>query len=124
MLITYISKTGNIKRFVGKLSVENTQQILTGTELIAEKSIFITYTTGIGEIPKEADLFVKNNAAFIFGIVGSGNRNWGSAYCIAADKLSNRYGIPVLMKFEMSGRSADVKQLMERIDEFEILRTK
>lgn len=124
LLITYISKTGNIERFIRKLPYENIRKIITGTEKIEQDCIFITYTTGIGEVPIEADLFCQNNAQHIVGIISSGNRNWGSSYGIAADKLSNKYNIPVLMKFELSGKISDVEKFIERIEELEISRTK
>lgn len=124
MLIAYASKTGNIERFVHKLPFTNTIKINTGNEEVLEPCVFITYTTGIGEIPVESATFCKNNSHHILAIVGSGNRNWGSAYCIATDKLSNMYGFPVLMKFELSGRISDVQTMIERIDQLEILRIK
>ncbi|MES5837419.1 class Ib ribonucleoside-diphosphate reductase assembly flavoprotein NrdI, partial [Bacillus cereus group sp. MG11] len=44
MLIVYASKTGNVKRFVGKTGLE-TVQISDGL-LVNEKYVLITYTTG------------------------------------------------------------------------------
>jgi len=117
MLITYISKTGNIERFVKKLPFDRIMKIETGNEEITEPCVFITYTTGIGEVPEIAQKFFALNHEKIVAVASSGNRNWGNAYGIAADKLSNQFGVPVLMKFELSGRKNDVEKFIEGVEE-------
>lgn len=117
MLIVYASKTGNVERFIKKLKTTPTLRIKDGFEKVVEKCIFITYTTGIGEVPEEVMRFFEHNHKYICGICSSGNRNWGSAYGRAADILSNMYSKPVLLKFELSGRDQDVQSLLERMKE-------
>lgn len=118
MLVVYASKTGNIGRFVKKLpDTMTTMQIITGEEKIDEPCVLITYTTGIGETPKEVAAFCAQNHQHILGVVGSGNRNWGDAYCKAAESLAAEYGFPVLYKFELSGRINDLDAFIKAVDE-------
>lgn len=124
LLIAYISKTGNIERFVQKLPFEHIQRIVTGHEIINEPFIFITYTTGIGEVPTLAWEFCTLNQKNMVAVVASGNRNWGNAYGIAADKISNQFNVPVMMKFELSGRKDDIQKFIEGVRELEIHRVK
>ena len=124
MLITYVSLTGNVERFVKKLPYEKILKIKTGKEIIDEPTVFITYTTGIGQIPGNAQRFCETNKEHIVAVAASGNINWGSSYGIAADKLSNMFGIPVLMKFEMSGRPTDVEKFIEGVDQLALHRAK
>ena len=120
MLIVYASKTGNVNRFIHKLDHEHILRISDGNEQVSEPFILITYTTGIGEVPKEVASFCEINGHLLQGIIASGNRNWGGNYGISGDKLSTKYGVPVLHKFEMSGRGSDVIKVIERIEEYEI----
>lgn len=40
----------------------------------------------------------------------SGNRNWGDMFAKSADVISDKYNVPVLMKFELSGTINDRKK--------------
>ncbi|PFF51954.1 MULTISPECIES: class Ib ribonucleoside-diphosphate reductase assembly flavoprotein NrdI [Bacillus cereus group] len=107
MLIVYASKTGNVKRFVGKTGLETVQ--ISEELMVNEKCVLITYTTGFGAVPEEVSAFMKKNSKNVVGVVASGNRNWGDMFGASADKISKQYGMPVLMKFEMSGTNNDVE---------------
>ncbi|MCU5281916.1 class Ib ribonucleoside-diphosphate reductase assembly flavoprotein NrdI [Bacillus thuringiensis] len=115
MLIVYASKTGNVKRFVGKTGLE-TVQISEGL-MVNEKCVLITYTTGFGAVPEEVSAFMKKNSKNVVGVVASGNRNWGDMFGASADKISKQYGMPVLMKFEMSGTNNDVELFKTKVRE-------
>lgn len=117
MLVVYASKTGNVKRFVGKTGLE-TVQISEGL-MVNEKCVIITYTTGFGAVPEEVTTFMKKNSKNVVGVVASGNRNWGDMFGASADKLSKQYGIPILMKFEMSGTNNDVEIFKEKLSNIE-----
>lgn len=115
MLIVYASKTGNVKRFVGKTGLETVQ--ISDELLVNEKYVLITYTTGFGAVPEEVSAFLKKNSKSLVGVVASGNRNWGDMFGASADKISKQYGIPVLMKFEMSGTNNDVELFKTKVRE-------
>lgn len=113
--IYYVSITGNVKRFVKKTGLNGIN--INEIKSVSKKGIFITPTIGVGEIPRESLEFVTKNHKKIIGLVGSGNKNWGSAYCAAVDKLSERFNIPVLMKFELQGTNETVNKFKEIYNE-------
>ena len=113
MLIVYASKTGNIERFLKKTGVSPILKITDGSEIINEDFILLTYTTGIGEVPVEVIEFTKNNYSHMKGLIGSGNKNWGGAFCNAVTLLSQQYNITILMTFEMSGNKHDIEKFLE-----------
>lgn len=121
VLVVYASKTGNVTRFIAKLPHQFiTLQLKTGEECITDPCVLITYTTGIGEVPAEVLRFCQRHHKLIVAVVASGNRNWGSAYGIAADKISHVFNIPVLMKFELSGTTNDVQKFLRGVEQLEI----
>lgn len=107
MDIVYFSRTGNVKKFVSKINVEN---VIDGKNYVdsGNNVVLITYNSGIGEVPKEVEEFSNKYKERIKGVASSGNKNWGSYYGrsgeIIAEKCNAR-----LMKFEMSGTKQDVK---------------
>ncbi len=116
MLIAYMSRTGNVRRFAGKLDMR-TAEIDEGA-VIHEPFIFVTYTTGFGEAPAEALRFLRSNARYLRGVAASGNRNWGACFAKSADLIASLYQVPVIAKFELSGTPRDVeifKQGVKRI---------
>ncbi len=92
-------------------------RLVDGEEVVQEPCLLLTYTTGIGQAPPEVVRFVERNRPYIQGVATSGNRNWGSAFARAADVLAERYGLPILHKFELSGTQQDVQIIREVIHE-------
>ncbi|WP_195536382.1 class Ib ribonucleoside-diphosphate reductase assembly flavoprotein NrdI [Bacillus paralicheniformis] len=117
MLVTYESMTGNVRRFVRKLEQKMQIKTMEITEdlKVAEPFIHITYTIKFGQIPEKTQKFIHNNKDFLYGVCSSGNRNWGSYYAAAADKLSQHYQVPVLLKFELSGSDSDLDKLIQEV---------
>ena len=121
MLVVYASKTGNVKRFVGKTGLDSLQ--ISKELIINEKYVLVTYTTGFGAVPEEVSAFLKKNSKSLVGVVASGNRNWGDMFGASADEISKQYGVPVLMKFEMSGTNKELdlfREIMSRLKEITI----
>ncbi len=114
MLIVYASKTGNVARFVARLGLRSLC-LKDGRETITEPCLLITYTTGFGQVPEEVLKFVENNHSLVLGVAASGNRNWGASFARAADVLAERYGIPVVHKFELSGTPQDLEIVKEAL---------
>lgn len=114
MLVVYASKTGNVRRFVGQIPLPRLE-IITGEERVEEPCILITYTTGFGQVPAEVERFARGHPHRIQGVAASGNRNWGSSFAAAADRLAERYGLPVLHKFELSGSLKDVEKILKEV---------
>ena len=113
MFIYYDSKTGNVHRFTKKMQAQRPDWHfikINPTMAIKNEGHFLTFTTKIGEIPATTDEFLQNenNSKLLKSVSSSGNRNWGQFFALAADKIQEKYGIPVLMKYELSGTSTEV----------------
>ena len=115
MLVLFDSKTGNVKRFVQKLGLPSVQ-VRPGL-LAHEPFVLVTHTTGFGQVPKSTLDFLDQNHFFLQGVASSGNRNWGDNFARAADILSDKYNVPILLKFELSGTKRDLEVFKERMEQ-------
>ncbi len=117
--IYYDSKTGNVERFINKLRpLKSWVFIKVNDDVIAEnKGHLVTFTTNFGEIPLNTQNFIEKNKDKLLSVSSSGNMNWGKLYALAADKISEKYNIPVLLKFELSGLNSDIEQFINRVEE-------
>ncbi|MCY8122213.1 class Ib ribonucleoside-diphosphate reductase assembly flavoprotein NrdI [Bacillus spizizenii] len=117
MIITYESKTGNVRRFVKALQQELDIEAIEITDdtIITQEFIHITYTIGFGEVPERTLNFIKKNKNKIRGVVVSGNKVWGDNYGLAGDKLSAKFHIPLLLKFELSGTKQDLQKIIQEV---------
>lgn len=123
MTIYYDSRTGNVERFVRKI-VEKTgwQCLKIADHLVASNSgHLITYTTKIGHVPESTERFMEANHPFILSVSSSGNMNWGANFAVAADKTAARYGMPILLKFELSGLERDVNAFIEKANAYQLI---
>lgn len=117
--IYYDSRTGNVERFIQKVKT------LTGWEFhkiqegqaVFEPGHLVTFTTRFGEIPETTRRFLEQSAPYLTSVSSSGNRNWGRNFALAADIITSEYGIPKLLKFELSGTPEDVQQFIHYIEE-------
>ena len=121
MYIYYDSKTGNVERFIKKMQMQRPEWhvIKIKPEMTIEnEGHFLTFTTKIGEIPVTTNKFLRNenNSKLLKSVSSSGNRNWGQFFALAADKIQQKYGIPVLMKFELSGTNTEVENYIDYLE--------
>ena len=121
MFVYYDSKTGNVQRFIDKLKKEKPEWNfikITDNMEISEKGHLVTFTTNFGEIPDTTEKFLENenNRKCIKSISSSGNMNWGTLFGKAADNIEEKYGIPILMKFELSGTHVQVEYFINSIE--------
>lgn len=115
MLIVYYSRTGNVQRFIDKLELRAVPITEVG-ESIDEPYVLLSFTDRFGEVPKKIDEFLSKHHKNLIGVASSGNRNWGShLFGKMADTVSQRYDVPIIHKFEMSGIQGDVKIFKERV---------
>ncbi|MCV2523096.1 class Ib ribonucleoside-diphosphate reductase assembly flavoprotein NrdI [Bacillus velezensis] len=117
MIITYESKTGNVRRFVKALQQEFDVEAIEITDdtIINQEFIHITYTIGFGEVPERTLNFIKKNKNKIRGVAVSGNKVWGDNYGLAGDKLSAKFHTPLLLKFELSGTKQDLQKITQEV---------
>ena len=119
MVIYYDSKTGNVQRFVNKVKKERPDWkfVKIDSEMkVNEEGHLLTFTTKIGETPIPTSEFLEKNSNYIKSISSSGNMNWGVFFAVAANKMSEKYGIPVCMKFELSGTHVEVEHFIEYVE--------
>ena len=121
MFVYYDSKTGNVQRFIDKIKKERPEWSfvkISGDMEISETGHLVTFTTNFGEIPNTTEKFLENenNRKYIKSISSSGNMNWGTLFGKAADNIEEKYGIPVLIKFELSGTHIQVEYFINNIE--------
>ena len=121
MFVYYDSKTGNVQRFIDKIKKERSEWSfvkISGDMEILENGHLVTFTTNFGEIPDTTEKFLENenNRKYIKSISSSGNMNWGTLFGKAADNIEEKYGIPVLMKFELSGTHVQVEYFINSVE--------
>ncbi len=126
MFVYYDSKTGNVQRFIDKIKKEKPEWSfvkISGDLEILENGHLVTFTTNFGEIPDTTEKFLENenNRKYIKSVSSSGNMNWGTLFGKAADNIEEKYGIPVLMKFELSGTSKEIRNYIKYLEGDEIL---
>lgn len=111
MNIIYYSMTGNVKSFINKSDYFN--QAINMEEInykITQPYILITSTINFGDVPQKVKDFLSysDNSHYIKGVISSGNKNWGPNFGRAGDIISEKYNIPLLMKFEMRGNKESI----------------
>lgn len=110
MIIYYSSKNGNTKRFVENLGLD---------AMRIEKGLIVDYpfvliiptyarNDGSGSVPKPVIEFLNHNHKNIIGVAGSGNRNFGKQFAMAADVVALKCKVPLIHKFELFGTNADL----------------
>jgi protein involved in ribonucleotide reduction len=118
MLVVFDSRTGNVERFVSKTGLPS-KRIAPGL-VITEPFILVTFTTGFGCPPESTLKFLDTHSHLLRGVAVSGNMNWGKNFCKAADVISQRYYVPVILKFELAGTNQDVINFIEEVRSIEI----
>lgn len=106
----FASRTGNVENLVAKLGIA-VDRIVDGSEAADGDYILFTYTDGYGDIPAEVEAFLAANSGSCKGVVVSGDTSYGDAYCGAAEKIADGYGINCLYKVENDGTDADVEAI-------------
>lgn len=126
-LIYFSSASGYTKRFIEKLELDAARIPLHARdpELLATEPYVLVLPTYGGEKGERSILpqvirFLNNegNRNLLRGVIGAGNTNFGTTYCLAADKISAKCGVPVLYRFELMGTSEDVAHVRQGLEEF------
>lgn len=128
MIVYFSSVSGYTHRFVEKLGIPARRipirPRVEGMLRITEPSVLIVPTYGAGPatkaVPKQVIEFlnIKENRDLVIGVIGAGNTNFGEAFGIAGDIISNKLQIPLLYRFEIFGTPEDVETVQKGIPEF------
>lgn len=104
MKLVYASRTGNVQKLVDRIAAPDTCKLVSGEESVNEDYILITYTDGVGIIPPSVEKFLDGNHGNCKGVAVSGNsERHPDTFCFAADKIADKYGLPIVVKFETDG---------------------
>ncbi len=73
-------------------------------------------------IPEGVRRFLRSdhNRRLMVAVMGSGNRNFGRHYQMAARLIAARSGRPVLFEFELAGTPWDVEECRRILDELDL----
>lgn len=119
MLIAYYSLTGNTRRFVARLAPPADRLEISAHKRATEPFVLVTPTYNFGNVPATVERFIDNNASYMVGVVGAGNRNWGDNFAKAGRIIAQQYDVPLLGVIELVGTEQDVKTITERMRELE-----
>lgn len=127
MDIVYFSNySGNTKKLVDKLDPnavripikwDDADPLLVDSDYV----LFIPTYGGGNEshtVPRQVVKFlnVESNRKHAVAVVGTGNTNFGSHYCRAAEIVSAKLGVPLLYRVEITGTPEDLIELTNRME--------
>jgi len=115
MLVVFYSETGNTEEFMEKTGLQS-MEIITGTEEVNEKFVMVTPTIADGDVPDVVMDFLEDNADKVVGVAAGGSMAWEETYCFAADKISEQFNVPVLLKFEDDGTEEDAAAFVAAVN--------
>ncbi len=131
--VYYSSSVSNLTgRFAERLSAHDGREVRNLNDAAVRRSeapgrwVLLTpsYKAGNADevtLPAPVRAFLRSpvNRRRMVGIIGSGNRNFGSYYQAAARELAQPCGRPVLFEFELSGTPEDVEDCARILDELD-----
>jgi len=125
--LVYFSRSSeNTQRFIERLGLPAVRIPLNERERIQVDVPYIlivpSYGGGgtAGAVPRQAIRFLNDpqNRALIRGVIAAGNTNFGAAYCIAGEIVSQKCQVPYLYRFELLGTPDDVAKVKQGVTEF------
>lgn len=136
MVIAYYSRIGNVRDFVQWYLIPMLGDGYEAKNIeewdVDEPYILVTPTYDFGKVPEKVMTWLhedtneyygdmpgvpKPNNVFMEGVIGSGNRNSGQYYGQAAVTISEKYGVPLIAKFELKGNEKVAEEIRQRIEE-------
>lgn len=126
-LVYYSSASGNTARFVAGLGmVSGRIPIRSADEMPQPAGPFVlicpTFADGQGRgaVPKQVIRFLNDPArrSLLRGVIGGGNRNFGTTFALAARVIAEKCHVPVLYRFELAGTEIDRLRVQAGLHEF------
>ncbi|QCO55122.1 class Ib ribonucleoside-diphosphate reductase assembly flavoprotein NrdI [Pseudorhodobacter turbinis] len=126
-LVYYSSASGNTARFIAQLGLAAARIPVRPNDPMPDlvtPYVLICPTfadgEGRGAVPKQVIRFLNDPSrrAGLRGVIGAGNRNFGTTYACAADVISAKCNIPVLYRFELAGTETDITRVRTGLAEF------
>ncbi|MCL1872415.1 MAG: class Ib ribonucleoside-diphosphate reductase assembly flavoprotein NrdI [Promicromonosporaceae bacterium] len=131
-LVYFSSVSENTHRFVQKLRLDELGMSVhriplrptDGFLTVDEPYVLLAPTYGGGNeggaVPRQVRRFLGDgqNRSLIRGVIAAGNTNFGAAYCIAGDIISEKCQVPYLYAFELLGTIEDVSRVRDGLGRF------
>ena len=112
LIIAYYSITGNVKRFVDKLSLPSVEIDPANPFLSIDEPFIVVAPTYERDLTEPINDFIENNDLSNFkGVMGSGNLNFADLYVFTAKDIAKEYNVPLLYSFEYSGTNEDIEKI-------------
>ncbi|AEG82325.1 ribonucleotide reductase [Corynebacterium ulcerans] len=117
-VIYFSSVSENTKRFVEKTRLPAQRiglRVKDDPIHASSPFVLITPTYGGGDlakaVPKQVIKFlnIPENRELLRGVITSGNRNFGPAFCFAGTTIAHKCGVPELYRFELLGTAVDAE---------------
>ncbi len=125
-VVYFSGRTRNTDRFASRLlmpSYRIPQELEEEVAHINMPYVLITPTYGNSRgdnaVPAPVDQFLSYECHWrnLRGVIGSGNKNFGSNFGRAAHVISRQHRIPILHKFELFGMPSDITTSVARINQ-------
>lgn len=122
MLVFFSNVTENTSRFIEKLDVPALRIPIMSTDaaLFTVDHDFVLVTPTYEGVPKQVIKFLnlEQNRVRCRGVIGTGNRNFHTDFCKAADIVSAKLQVPLLYRLELAGTEEDVSITQEGLTTF------
>lgn len=125
-LVYFSSKSENTHRFIQRLALP-ARRIgidLSDSLQVSQPFILVVPTYGGGNVkgavPRQVIRFLNDthNRSLLRAVIAAGNRNFGEAFCIAGDIISQKCQVPYLYRFELMGTPHDLDNVRTGVTEF------
>lgn len=126
-LVYFSSQSENTHRFVGKLDLPAIRIPIGGQReklRMTQPYILVVPSYGGGSakgaVPIQVIHFLndEHNRSLIRGVIAAGNTNFGAAYGLAGEIVSQKCQVPYLYRFELLGTPEDVANVKKGVTEF------
>ena len=126
-IVFFSSASGNTARFVNALGMMASRIPVSPKAVLPalpDEYVLIcpTYADGEGRgaVPKQVIHFLNDpdHRRRLRGVIGGGNRNFGTTYGIAADVIAKKCAVPLLYKFELAGTLTDIARVRDGLHAF------
>lgn len=81
-----------------------------------------TYADGAGKgaVPHQVIRFLNDpvRRARLRGVIGSGNRNFGTTYALSGRIIAEKCKVPLLYSFELAGTDTDIARVRAGLEAF------
>ena len=117
LIYYWSSSTGGTKSVADRLSI-STRPIHPGAR--AQQPYILMCPTydaprAKGFTPKPVKDFLRDNHELMVGVIGTGNRNFGSNYCRAAHNISARFHVPIIHQVDIRGTQGDINDIDHKL---------